>query len=147
MFVLVMAISWSEIQRKELVHWQMKKFVGACILPECGWPERSFVSSSQGLENVTKMIKDVLIYMTLPKLQCVLNFWMDVVLIPIASWLMRYLSGLISLTWICPQIWCFFMLPYDLTLGYLFSAGHTWEDARLFLFSARWALTAFWLPY
>ena len=64
-----------EIQRNELVYWQVRKFVGACTPPDSGWQERgNIVNFLQDLEGATRIVGNVLISMIHPRLQFVQSF-------------------------------------------------------------------------
>jgi hypothetical protein len=75
MFGSGMVTSLSEIQRNELVCWQMRKSDGACTMPGCGWlKRRSTASFSQDLGNATKMTENVPMFMIPRKLLFAPNF-------------------------------------------------------------------------
>ena len=86
MFELAMATSLLEIQRNALVFWQMRKFGGVCTLPGYDWLKSgSTVNFSQDLENATKIMGSVSIFMIPPKLLYAQNFSRVYVQIPTAN--------------------------------------------------------------
>lgn len=67
---LEMVISLLEIQRNELAYWQVKELDGVCTLPDSGWQKNGNTASfSHDLGSVTRMMENVPIFMTPPKLQ------------------------------------------------------------------------------
>lgn len=66
-------------------------------MPDCGWLERgNTVSSSRGLENVTRMTENVLILTIALKSRFAQNFWRVHVRISTANWPIRCITFLID---------------------------------------------------
>jgi hypothetical protein len=84
MFGLAMVTNLLEIQRNEHVYWQVRKLDGVCILPDFGWQESgSTVSFLQDLGNAIKVMGNVPIFTTPPRLLSAQSFCM--VYVPILT--------------------------------------------------------------
>lgn len=141
MFGLAMVTSLSEIQRNEHVYWQVRKLDGVCILPGFGWQESgSTVSFLQDLGNAIKMMENVPISMTPPRLLSAQSFWMGYVPIPTANWLIRFVMYSVSELDVVDRnvsesvCWLCILMHFSCT-------GHSRKNAGLLLLFARWFCT------